>query len=160
MGLLKKWIIKKYLEQPGNLAYYDQLCGCHNRNFFELVIKENEKLWSGKTITIIDINSFKKLNDVYGHRAGDAALKNVVDTISNRFHYTHDEIVRYGGDEFIVLSSDIDFDKINEILEEQYNISISYGSVEREGYQNLDTLIDRADKLMYKMKQGYYRGDK
>lgn len=157
MGLFKKWIIKKYLEQPGNLAYYDQLCGCYNRNYFELVVKIDIQLWINKYITIIDINSFKKINDVYGHRIGDASLKNVVDVINN-FLKKDDIIIRYGGDEFIVIANELDFDQINEILTNQYNVSISYGTADSSaGYsKSIDSFVDKADKLMYKMKQEYY----
>ena len=97
---------KEHFEQ---LAIKDGLTGIYNRRFFDLQFdvqcriarRNNDQL----AVLMIDVDHFKEFNDIYGHQAGDNALKIVAISLSNAFLRGSDFIARYGGEEFVVLSA-------------------------------------------------------
>ena len=97
--------IRVNLEQ---LAIKDGLTGIYNRRFFDVQLeiqwriarRNNEPL----TLIMIDVDHFKQFNDIYGHNAGDDALKLIADCLNKSFLRSSDFVARYGGDEFVVLS--------------------------------------------------------
>ena len=115
-------------------------------------------------VLMADIDHFKEYNDAHGHLAGDAVLRHVANVILSRVN-TADTLVRYGGDEFVLLLSHIPPEKFRSILErirgavytteipqyENIHPTVSIGGV----YQAhpLVEAIRRADKLMYWAKQ-------
>lgn len=131
---------------------------------------ESIALFEVLTCILIDVDDFKKINDNLGHQVGDEALitianilkKACADTFGSHF------IARYGGDEFIIISSDREFDhcdelidKINEIVDaenashtREYVISLSMGkSKYKAGKMTIDQFIEIADEDMYNKKQ-------
>jgi diguanylate cyclase (GGDEF)-like protein/PAS domain S-box-containing protein len=98
--------IRVNLEQ---LAIKDGLTGIYNRRFFDMQLeiqwgiarRNNEPL----TLIMIDVDFFKQFNDIYGHNAGDNALKRVADSLNKSFMRSSDFVARYGGEEFVVLSA-------------------------------------------------------
>ena len=98
--------IRVNLEQ---LAIKDGLTGIYNRRFFDMQLeiqwgiarRNNEPL----TLIMIDVDYFKQFNDIYGHNAGDNALKRVADSLNKSFMRSSDFVARYGGEEFVVLSA-------------------------------------------------------
>lgn len=124
----------------------------------------NEKNNCSFVIAYIDVNDFKKINDLYGHAKGDEVLIEVTDHIKALLRH-EDLIIRLGGDEFLIgimnikmNEAEIILSRVNENLEsvlEVEKISISYGLVQVEPNEqsNLDILIDRADRSMYEMKK-------
>ncbi|PSB35043.1 diguanylate cyclase [Chlorogloea sp. CCALA 695] len=89
-----------------NLATLDELTGVYNRREFNLQLK-NELERSGRydhcfTLLLLDIDFFKKLNDTYGHQAGDLALRSIAALLKQEFRDL-DRVSRYGGEEFIVI---------------------------------------------------------
>lgn len=89
-----------------NLATLDELTGVYNRREFNLQLK-NELERSGRyghcfTLLLLDIDYFKKLNDTYGHQAGDEALRKIAALLKQEFRDL-DRVSRYGGEEFIVI---------------------------------------------------------
>ena len=89
-----------------NLATLDELTGVYNRREFNLQLK-NELERSGRyghcfTLLLLDIDYFKKLNDTYGHQAGDLALRKIAALFKQEFRDL-DRVSRYGGEEFIVI---------------------------------------------------------
>ncbi len=89
-----------------NLAIIDELTGIYNRREFNLQLK-NELERSGRyshcfTLLLLDIDHFKKLNDTYGHQAGDEALQTIAALLKQEFRDL-DRVARYGGEEFIVI---------------------------------------------------------
>lgn len=90
------------------LTNIDPLTGIYNRRYFdkqlltqwEIAKREKQLL----TVFMIDIDHFKIYNDLYGHQAGDEALKNIAKVLNSSFLRTTDFVARYGGEEFIILS--------------------------------------------------------
>lgn len=97
--------IKSHLEQ---LVIKDGLTGIYNRRFFDaqfdiqwrIARRNNDSL----ALLMIDIDLFKQFNDIYGHPAGDEALKAVAEGLDHTFLRGSDFVARYGGEEFVVLS--------------------------------------------------------
>lgn len=158
-------------EQYDNLKYIsvrDELTNLHNRRqlyyiFPKLKQKADRKGYKLECC-LIDVNHFKYLNDTYGHNAGDVVLKNIANTLA-RIGTRRDVIVRWGGDEFVLLRL-IDerkpmspVGKINEWMNElsmkmKKNISVSIGiSIYPDEATDLEELIRLADKDMYSQKQ-------
>lgn len=147
-------------------AEHDKLTGLLNREAFESLIEfyrtSNEKM----ALLIIDVDKFKTVNDTYGHKVGDLALKRVADLLHQSFR-SNDFPVRYGGDEFVVLMIDIEISQrsiieqkinyINELLQnpegdELPRLSISVGvAFSRKGYY--DGLFKHADDALYVTKE-------
>src|SRR5690606_31050932 len=88
------------------LAYYDKLTGLANRTFFyEVAAKFLENARRDNTILglmFIDVDRFKGINDKYGHEIGDRVLVEVAKILTESTR-TNDTVVRYGGDEFLIL---------------------------------------------------------
>jgi diguanylate cyclase (GGDEF)-like protein len=118
---------------------------------------------------MIDIDYFKKINDTYGHAAGDEALRKLADQIRQALRTT-DILGRYGGEEFVVLMPETDLASGHKIAERllhmvrelnirsdktEFGITISVGLAEQSqaNAQTLDDLIDQADKALYTAKQ-------
>ena len=112
----------------------------------------------------LDLDDFKLYNDTFGHMAGDVALKTVVSVIKKEIRKT-DLIIRYGGDEFLIVMPGIEENtfvkKIKHIRETIDNtkvpgypklkLSVSIGGV-ISGGQPIEKAVEKADKLMYKAK--------
>lgn len=115
-------------------------------------------------IAMLDLDDFKLYNDTFGHMAGDVALKTVVSVIKKEIRKT-DLIIRYGGDEFLIVMPGIEENtfvkKIKHIRETIDNtkvpgypklkLSVSIGGV-ISGGQPIEKAVEKADKLMYKAK--------
>lgn len=117
-------------------------------------------------ILIIDVDKFKFINDNYGHNVGDVVLMEVARLlkVSSR---ESDTVVRYGGDEFLVVLYDSDkeiaekyISRLNENLEEwnktakilNHQLTLSIGYDEYNGEKNILEVINNADKMMYEHK--------
>ena len=138
--------------------YTDVLTGVYNRRFFEEEIKNME---DEAGIAVIDLDDFKLHNDTYGHSAGDAALITTANIIKKYIRKT-DILIRYGGDEFLLILPSIKKhifeDKLKLIREkihdavvpkyEKMQLSVSIGgAIFREG--NIEDAIASADRQMY-----------
>jgi diguanylate cyclase (GGDEF)-like protein len=154
------------------LATTDALTGLLNRRQFYLlagsVIEQAGKYSHPLTVVLFDIDHFKKINDTYGHSAGDRVLVELADIV--RTHVRHWEIVcRYGGEEFAILLPGTTLDqgvqfakrlgeKIAEqrldIHGEQIGITVSLGvaDLSREA-PTIDALLEHADRAMYHAKR-------
>ena len=141
--------------------YKDVLTGVYNRLYFE----EEIKMWTGNAgIVVIDVDDFKLCNDTYGHLTGDMALAAVAGVIW-RCIRREDTLVRYGGDEFVLVLPEIKEDglveKLQEIQEKIQNavipgysniqLSVSMGAVISQN-ESVEHAMLRAHKLMYQAK--------
>lgn len=87
---------KHVLEQ---IAYYDNLTGLTNRRFFDTMVLQKEQ--SG-ALLMLDLDDFKRVNDTYGHPAGDAALQQLAQVLEETLRKS-DVISRFGGEEFMIM---------------------------------------------------------
>jgi diguanylate cyclase (GGDEF)-like protein len=93
-------------EEVRRLAITDSLTGCYNRLFFEQIerreLQRHLRYGSPLTVMFVDVNKFKKLNDALGHETGDAVLREI-GTMLRRQIRRSDYVIRWGGDEFMLL---------------------------------------------------------
>ena len=141
--------------------YRDAVTDAYNRRYYEDEMKNKKK---NAGVALIDLDDFKLHNDIYGHQVGDMALYTVVDIILKNIRKT-DKLVRFGGDEFLLVmpevTEEIFSQKLQLIQERIYNanvpgypnlrLSISAGGVLTEG-DSIEEAVNRADKLMYQAK--------
>ncbi len=150
-------------------AFYDPLTGAYNRRFIIEYINEelrkSKRLKSEFSILLVDLNDFKKVNDRYGHEAGDRALKIVIRELRHALR-DYDLIARWGGDEFLIV---LPAEKGSEVLEvanrlvadfsvryEDVTITLSVGyACFPQDADTLEKLIDIADERMYHSKKMY-----
>lgn len=101
---------KEAEEQLRRMAHYDGLTGLPNRYLFEdyvhNAIAQARRTGEGFAIMVVDLDGFKRLNDTFGHRAGDRMLQHVSRQMAETVR-TSDTVARYGGDEFVVLARDV-----------------------------------------------------
>lgn len=149
----------------------DDLTGLYNRRGFIHLAEQQLKLANrdrrGLLLIYADMDGLKKINDAFGHQAGDQALLDVADLFNTTFRET-DIVSRIGGDEFAILAVDVgeNTDKIlierlkknlvaySENEKRPYKLSVSWGIAHfsRENMCTLDELIARADASMYEQK--------
>ena len=141
--------------------YQDALTGVYNRRYYEDRIK---KMTASVGVAMIDMDDFKIYNDTYGHNAGDLALITTVEAI-RRCTRKNDTLIRYGGDEFLLvlqgISETMFREKLKQIRTEIYNanvptysrlqLSASIGGVMSAGRTVEETVME-ADKFMYLAK--------
>lgn len=149
------------LSQYHTKLYQDVLTGAYNRRYFEDKLRHMQ-MTAG--VAMIDLDDFKVYNDTCGHDAGDAVLETLVQTIQGAVR-GNDILIRYGGDEFLLLMPDIQkhtfFQMLHEILRKinaasvpdypSIHLSVSIGGTFCEN-ASLEDAIHRADALMYQAK--------
>jgi diguanylate cyclase (GGDEF)-like protein len=146
-------------------AAHDALTGLLNRASFQKVCQRLKETDIPMVVMVIDVDKFKSVNDTYGHRIGDLALVKVSKILSQSFR-DEDYVIRYAGDEFVVLMMnmtpkevDVISSKINKINERLQSIednvpklSVSVGiAFSESGYS--DELFTQADEALYHTKE-------
>ena len=136
-------------------AYRDPLTGVHNRAALEEMLSSEIELASRHklplTMALIDLDHFKRINDTYGHAAGDCTLRNTARQISNLLRAS-DRVFRYGGEEFILLLAAIAA-KPYPCEGQAIPVTVSIGYAEIGAEDNQHTLFDKADKALYQAKK-------
>ena len=141
--------------------YIDPVTGVYNRRYFE---DEIRNMQNSAGVAMIDLDDFKLYNDIYGHDMGDQVLCIVADVIKNCIRKT-DKLIRYGGDEFLLILSDMvrgtlrgKLRQIQEAIENatipncpRLKLTASIGGVISEDGK-IDEAIAKADQVMYKAK--------
>lgn len=149
------------LSRYNEKLYQDALTGVYNRRYYEDRIK---KMTASVGVAMIDMDDFKIYNDTYGHNAGDLALITTVEAIRHCIR-KNDILIRYGGDEFLLvlqgISETMFREKLKQIRTEIYNanvptysrlqLSASIGGVMSAGRTVEETVME-ADKFMYLAK--------
>lgn len=142
--------------------YIDPVTGVYNRRYFE---DEIRNMQNSAGVAMIDLDDFKLYNDIYGHDMGDQVLCIVADVIKDCIRKT-DKLIRYGGDEFLLILSDMvrgtlrgKLLQIQEAIENatipncpRLKLTASIGGVISEDGK-IDEAIAKADQLMYKAKE-------
>ncbi len=178
---LTKQLISLYSESAKaeiykSLAHTDSLSGLKNRAYMSEVYPRifNDAMRNHQpfSVIIIDIDNFKPYNDNYGHLCGDNVIKSVANALSASVSRPLDTVIRYGGEEFLVILPNVNTEgaifisqKVrNEIsalkLPHEYSstsafVTVSqgiYSAIPRQG-DNIDIFIDIADKALYRAKQ-------
>lgn len=159
---------KKQMEyELRHLSTIDYLTNIYNRRFFmeqlETEVERAQRTGSKFSLVMLDIDHFKKINDNFGHNAGDLVLKSVAEMIKNRIRKI-DCLARWGGEEFVILMLDTTVSMSKVLIEElRENISkiyipcvdsvtASFGVVGYSKDDTVDTLVQKADTMMYKAK--------
>lgn len=158
--------LQREIERLKKSVYRDELTDVFNRKWLHDYCLEDElqKFKNSGTLAIIDLNYFKTINDTYGHIIGDKVLIYV----ANQLKKTNESIIRYGGDEFIIIFSASTtkkdaHKKLNEIREDiikkhlvakdsSFKVSFSFGICEFKKSDILTDVIELADSNMYEDK--------
>lgn len=155
-------------------ANTDGLTKCYNKTYFnnalDIEVKKSKVTGSPLSLIIFDLDHFKKLNDNYGHDAGDYVLKELATVLRSGGIRQGDVFARYGGEEFVVLLPKTNLKQAFEIAErlrklvEQYQfmyeaqrlpVTASIGVADyRQGVNTGTDLFKRADEAVYKSKDG------
>jgi len=145
----------------------DMLTGVSNRRFIdERIMKSHEKAIDNNvsySLIIADIDHFKRVNDVFGHDCGDVVLKTISNLVKDRIRKI-DSFCRWGGEEFIILIPNTDKNSAyllaeeirkiiaNSKMEGIDSVTASFGVTNFLKSDNPDTIVKRADDLMYLAK--------
>jgi len=162
----------EHIQQLRSTSLMDFLTGLHNRRYFFI---SGEKLFANakrQALTLVcammDIDFFKKVNDEYGHEAGDRVLQHVANILRNRLRKT-DIVARIGGEEFCILAVNMDTASVHRIFDElrskiedsvvvledgqgEVKITISIGIATQLG-NSLDHMLKKADFHLYEAKE-------
>lgn len=147
-------------EQWRALLYIDSLTGIYNRCYYDEYFQRATKI---EAVAIMDIDDFKQINDHYGHDTGDAVLHSVAKAIPSCVRKT-DAVIRYGGDEFVLVFPNVPPDVFQQKLEQIrgrvdnlkidgfscIHISISIGGA--HGMRKPKELFKIADRMLYQAK--------
>jgi diguanylate cyclase (GGDEF)-like protein len=152
------------------VALLDPLTGLPNRRYIEMNLAarfdEMERYEWAFGVLFMDIDHFKEINDRYGHDVGDRVLKMVSRTL---VHSTRpfDLVGRWGGEEFVGIATNVDFAQLKRVANRfrilvqqssltvgdfEIRVTISVGATLAQGGDSIDTLVKRADLLMYRSK--------
>ena len=164
--------LHKSLQEEQSLRMIDALTGIPNRAAYDERIKHEFLRWQGENIPISvlawDIDRFKEINDAYGHSAGDKVLRVIAQHLAQHVRGT-DFVARYGGEEFVMILAGTDSaqasvtaDKIRAGIEtmgfhfhnKPVAVTASCGITTFRGDDTPETIFDRADRALYRAKDG------
>lgn len=155
---------------------HDPLTGLKNRRYMDEYlhsqIELNVRHKVPATLAVLDIDHFKKVNDTYGHSAGDTAICAVAEQLERRARDS-DVVCRWGGEEFCIFLNHVSGEPAQQVLNEirknierltietnecSFHITVSIGASELQGNENkpitMTELFERADHALYKAKNG------
>ena len=150
-----------------NMALRDNLTNIPNRHYMMRRLEETDKFESAAYIAMIDIDSFKSINDVYGHNAGDMVLKSLADIMKE--NCKDFSISRWGGEEFLILITEkgnqkLSDDYLKERMEKlrqsvedaqleyegkDIRITVTIGVAGKDGWPTIEKWVDAADDKLY-----------
>lgn len=151
---------KAHHQELQYLSYRDMLTGLYNRNKYIIMVDSysNKEMCNVGTC-YIDLNGLKKMNDQFGHEAGDRLIKIAADIMSEVFE---DHVYRIGGDEFVIVVqkwTKEDFEQqitnLKHKMAEQ-DISASFGMLWKSSVDDLTSMLKQADFIMYQEKKQYH----
>jgi diguanylate cyclase (GGDEF)-like protein len=166
--------LRKANQRLAEVSRLDPLTGLFNRMHFDEIVESTLHLCVRNrltmTLAVIDLDRFKEINDSFGHPFGDACLRYVADTLSRSFRRDTDTTVRYGGEEFIVISvggttpemiarletfrRDIEQSPISfDGREASLTVSIGVWSEVPESDEQPERVLKRADAALYEAKR-------
>ncbi|MCS6883530.1 MAG: sensor domain-containing diguanylate cyclase [Oscillochloridaceae bacterium] len=167
----KELYIIKELERHKRESMLDPLLEIGNRRYAEAMfqVRQLEFNITGKLFGVIfmDVDNFKSINDVYGHSVGDKVLLMVSHTVANFLRH-FDTFIRWSGDEFLIYLSDVNAredlwafaERIRKMVQSSFitlggmrlSVSVSLGATLIRKEDTMESVIERADSLMYMSK--------
>lgn len=151
---------KIHQEELQYLSYRDMLTGLYNRNkYIKVVESYSTKQMYNVGACYIDLNGLKKMNDQFGHEAGDRLLKNAALLMTELFD---DHVYRVGGDEFVIVVQNCaeenfvgQIERLKHNMKEK-DVSVSLGMLWKPIVDNLEQMLMQADFIMYEDKKRYH----
>lgn len=150
-----------------HLSYHDQLTGLYNRTYFATKVVEEMKQAEINqhpiSLLMLDLDNFKRINDSYGHFIGDEILKKVAQAVRKKIR-KGDILVRFGGEEFLVLMPKTSIIRAVSLAEDiraeveslthpvAGSLTVSIGVAERIESESFDRWCKRADEALYRAK--------
>ncbi|MCY0866771.1 MAG: GGDEF domain-containing protein [Aquificota bacterium] len=149
--------------------YLDTITGVFNRLYFEEVLPQRIKailsLGLNYLVAFLDLDNLKQVNDTYGHLKGDELIKNLAKVIKQSIRSHEDVVIRYGGDEFLVVAPiracgdslilleriERNIEEMNRSLEIPISLSIGFACYP-DDEKDFEKLLEIADKRMYQVK--------
>ncbi|HQU97296.1 MAG TPA: GGDEF domain-containing protein [Nitrosomonas sp.] len=164
--------LKSEIEQLRSLVQTDQMTGAFNRRGLDDIFRREaaraDRNAQSLGVVMVDLDNFKKINDCLGHPCGDNVLINLVAVAKETLRPT-DVVVRFGGEEFVILLPDVEMDEALTIVQRIQNnlakstalsledqlmpITFSAGIALRSFGENQHSVISRADKALYQAKR-------
>jgi len=150
-----------YLFEYKHLSIIDSLTGIYNRTYLEYNFEKIYSIFSKKSVAMLDIDFFKKINDKYGHQVGDKVLKYFAKLIKNTLR-KDDIVIRYGGEEFLIFmpntskkEANILLTKIKILLKQDKDkpVDFTFSAGIADEVNNLAEIIKKADERLYKAKE-------
>ena len=164
----------QHVLQTTRKVYTDTMTGLFNKVRWNEAVAENLASSDVTAVIVWDLNTLKKVNDLYGHDVGDRLIFNFAAILKKTL--PHESLIcRWGGDEFAVMLNNVTHEHINRYLkaiemevaknnqnDEQAQISYATGYAISSDYKEVtsDELFRKADENMYLMKQEWYRKNK
>ena len=150
-----------YLFEYKHLSIIDSLTGVYNRTYLEYNFEKIYNAFSKKSIAMLDIDFFKKVNDRYGHQTGDEVLKYFADLVKNTLR-KEDIVIRYGGEEFLIFLPNtskeeamVILTKIKILLKKAKDkpVDFTFSAGIADDAETLVNMIKKADERLYKAKE-------
>lgn len=161
-------ISNRQRQQLEQLATQDPLTGAGNRRHMDSklddVVNGHKRTESTASIVLLDLDHFKKVNDVHGHAVGDQILKRITEIVNSRIRIT-DSLYRIGGEEFVIVLEGQDIQRAGHVGEElrsivetsqlvpDQTVTISLGVAELNSDESPDEWLRRADEALYRAKR-------
>lgn len=175
-ALLDTKTVLKETEEEANtmrsLAVRDALTGIRNKTAYDAEVKKIEEEMAAGPIAfglaMVDLNFLKRTNDTYGHEKGNVAIKKLCMLVCDVFE--HSPVFRIGGDEFIVILRNRDYEQVDELVDafnahlatyqndttlepwEQISAAIGYARFDQNKDKTVEEVFQRADQAMYACK--------
>ena len=162
----------KSLSVIREMSIHDELTGAYNRrHIMEMLENERQRVSRGGprfSLAMLDIDHFKSVNDTLGHLVGDEVLRGVSDVIRNSLRSV-DLYGRFGGEEFLIIMTQTDIkgatlcaERVRGAVEQKrfpnmgtdFKVTVSLGLTDYRGNEKIDEMIARADKALYRAKDG------
>ena len=160
------------IEEFNDIVSKDSFTGLYNKSYAKMQLNSLVKLAQKNdmplVIAVMDINNFKRINDVYGHVAGDEVMLRIAEKFKSIEEENNIWAARIGGDEFMIVFSGLEYieaeEKIKRVIEEiknikfsgqkdMFNIGIAWGMAEYIKGESYNDFFERADMNMYKNKK-------
>ncbi len=160
---------REHAEQLDIVANIDPLTQVRNKRAYDIKVAKLNENPQPYGIVMVDLNDLKGVNDTYGHEKGDVSIKSLCKTVCQTFK--HSPVYRIGGDEFIVILENEDYENRESLLRsvtdafrlnsdnadlqpwERATAAVGYAIYDPETDDSVDDVLKRADKAMYKQKK-------